>query len=193
MLLAMLEPLEDVRLLAQESVDFGVTKAQVTVFERDGIPTVLLRVTNQHSQAVWWKQEGGWGSRSHWSLRYGEKGSRGSVAGGHGRRGDSNRVPTEEELAAWRVAPGAVIFKEWSCRPSLVEKKDEEGQLVEIQEWSTSKSFAIPTASPQTHYGQAETLAEFDVWVNHSAITAGVIYSIVRNWHKDLNAFRSQK
>lgn len=193
MLLAFMEPLEGVRFLGQESVDFGVTKAEVTVFERDGIPTVLLRVTNHQEQAVWWKQEGGWGSRSQWSLKYGEMGSMGSREGGHGRRGDSNRAPTEEELAAWRVAPGAVIFKEWSCRPSLLEKKDEEGQPVNIQEWSTRRSFAIPTASPQSHYGQAETFVEFDVWVNHNTETAGVIYSVVRSWPKILNPFRKQK
>ena len=68
LLFSLFPQLEGLRFLGQETGNFGGFDADVTAFERDGIPGVLLRVQNSSDKIAWWDKRGEWTSSSSWSV-----------------------------------------------------------------------------------------------------------------------------
>lgn len=121
----LLEPLEGVRLLGQETGNFGGFDADVTAYERNGVPEILVRLHNATEKQAWWETHGAWRQADSWSVTYEhgiELGGAGGIVligcnGGEVWRNDitdpkpvRDYAPSSGQLQRWSVAPGEYRF-----------------------------------------------------------------------------------
>jgi len=159
MLFTLLEPLEGVRLLGQESRNFGGFDIDVTACERNGVPEVLVRLHNATDKPAWWTPNGGWTSSGSWSvIRDGAGGGFMHSIGCSPPYGESDRKPTAAELVGWLVMPGEYRFYQTSYEGAGWDDALDAEELGPILNWSTTFDLSLPVwDEPELYDG---------VWVN---------------------------
>ncbi|PCJ55810.1 MAG: hypothetical protein COA70_01665 [Planctomycetota bacterium] len=130
-LLSLFPQLEGVRFLGQETGNFGGFDADVTAYERNGVPEILVRLHNGSEKPAWWDSQGNWRTADSWRITY-ENGSDIGGEGGIAHTGCSGSEiwgaglttlqlerdfpPSPAQLQRWLVQPGEYRF----FRPTFV-------------------------------------------------------------------------
>lgn len=158
-MLSAIESLRNVRVLAQKTEAFYGLELQLTAFERDQQPMVMMRWRNTSEQEVWWSAPrfGPGSSSGFWGAEFadGKTWHMGSGGGGHGP--PKNRPPNREELQRWYWPPGRELLLLSSAPMSFSEADERMGELVS---WHHSLPVRRPLADPPlVHYSCWKTVS----------------------------------
>jgi len=157
----LLAPLEGVRLLGQENGNFGGFDADVTAYERNGVPEILVRLHNDTDKPAWWETHGGWRTADSWTVTY----ENGSDIGGEGAIAsvgcsgseiwgeglsevqlERRFPPSPGQLERWIVRPGEYRFfcPSFVHNPFFDEVGQEDVQLGRMLAWSVWLDMPLP-------------------------------------------------
>lgn len=162
-----------VRLLGQRQGQLGPLHAEITVYEKDGLPNIILRLHNATEQDVWWA-----GSSSN-TQRQGGNWTYAFADGGYGGRGGTgtscrsgqskqDRPPTEEELATWRFPPGSSRFVWFSPPSHLLYADANPQQRREFLRWGTQFQVKKPVLVKPTRYNPPWKTVNVMIYTNHA-------------------------
>ncbi|MGB0952945.1 MAG: hypothetical protein ACPG31_06950 [Planctomycetota bacterium] len=134
--------MEGVVLIGQKEGKWGVLDMQVTVYQRNHMPEILMHLTNRTDAEVWWRPYAG-GRVTGWSY-FIDSGGGGGGRGGRSCRG-AGKVPAKyEDLLLWEIKPGSSVTTPHVWRNFPQDKVGPE----ESWRWAFSRGMPLPLLQP---------------------------------------------